>query len=439
MSRLTRKFHFENLEFMKRLLIFLLVLVPIFVPAQTSEVSEETLRREAFEKVWRTINEKHYDETFGGVDWQKIREIYEPKAMKAQSRTEFHKILNQMLSELKVSHIGVYEVNFAELLAKGAAGVIGAEIKIVEEKPVIWRVEKGSSAEKAGLRSGFIIEKIDGRSVNEIFNAIEGYLAEMRANDRVRKFYKEKVLNAYVEGKPETKVVLEVIDEQGSLRKVEMERYKGNYVMSEPIGNFPPQPVIFESRRINKDVGYIRFNIWTIPQIQKLVSAIGEFADTKGIIFDLRGNPGGIGGIASRLAGLLVKKEISLGKMKGRGLEFDVVAYPQTNSYAGKVVILIDYGTGSTSEIFTIGLQENGRALVIGERSLGAALPSIFETLPTGALFQYAIMDYKSPKGTLVEGNGVKPDMEVLQTRQSLLEGKDLPLEIAVQQILKNK
>ncbi len=422
---------------MKHLLIFLLILAPVFVLAQASEISEERLRHGAFEQVWSTINEKYYDETFGGVDWQRVRKMYEPKAMKAQSRAEFHKILNQMLSELKVSHLGVYETNLAEFLTKGTSGVIGAEIKIVEERPVVWRVEKGSSAEEAGLRSGFIVEKIDGRSVKEILNSIESYLVEMKANDRARKFYKEKTLSAYIEGEPETKVVLEVIDEGGNLRKVEIERHKRSYAMSEPLGNFPPQPVIFESRRIGKDIGYIRFNIWSIPQIQKLISAIEELADTKGIIFDLRGNPGGVGGIASRLAGLLSKKEISLGKMKGRGLEFNMIAYPQKNSYSGMVVILIDYGTGSTSEIFAIGLQENGRALVIGERSLGAALPSVFETLPTGALFQYAIMDYKSPKGTRVEGNGVKPDIEVLQNRQSLLEGKDLPLEMAVQQILK--
>jgi len=63
-------------------------------------------------------------------------------------------------------------------------------------------------------------------------------------------------------------------------------------------------------------------------------------------------------------------------------------------------------------------------------------LPSVFDTLPTGAIFQYAISDYKSPKKILIEGRGVVPDTEVIQTRRALLEGRDLSLETAIKQIL---
>jgi carboxyl-terminal processing protease len=125
--------------------------------------------------------------------------------------------------------------------------------------------------------------------------------------------------------------------------------------------------------------------------------------------------------------------------MRGRELDLNLLVNPQPNPYLGKVMILMDYGTASTSEIFAIGLQENGRAVLIGETTAGMALPSIFETLPTGALFQYAIMDYTSPKGTLVEGRGVKPDLEVSQIRQDLLDGRDLPLEIAIQNIIRDE
>ena len=61
-----------------------------------------------FLKVWKTINEKHYDPTFGGVDWKKMRERYEPKALTAKSNAEFHRILRQMLGELKLSHFEIY-------------------------------------------------------------------------------------------------------------------------------------------------------------------------------------------------------------------------------------------------------------------------------------------------------------------------------------------
>ncbi len=93
----------------------------------------------------------------------------------------------------------------------------------------------------------------------------------------------------------------------------------------------------------------------------------------------------------------------------------------------------------STSEIFAAGLQEIGRAKVVGETSAGAVLPSIFDTLPTGAIFQYVISDYKSPKNVLLENRGVIPDTEIKLTRASLLDGRDLQLEEAIKQITKEK
>jgi len=82
-------------------------------------------------------------------------------------------------------------------------------------------------------------------------------------------------------------------------------------------------------------------------------------------------------------------------------------------------------------------MQELGRAVVVGERTAGAALPSLFYKLPTGAIFQYAIGDFKTPRGTMIEGRGVAPDVEVKLTRRSLLEGRDAQLDAAIEQIKK--
>jgi carboxyl-terminal processing protease len=82
-------------------------------------------------------------------------------------------------------------------------------------------------------------------------------------------------------------------------------------------------------------------------------------------------------------------------------------------------------------------MQEIGRAAVVGERTAGAALPSIFQKLPTGALFQYAVADFRTPKGTLIEGRGVAPDVEIKLTRRALLDGRDSQLDVAIEQINK--
>lgn len=111
------------------------------------------------------------------------------------------------------------------------------------------------------------------------------------------------------------------------------------------------------------------------------------------------------------------------------------IVYPQDDVYQGKVVVLTDYGSASTSEIFAAGLQEIGRAKVVGETSAGAVLPSVFDRLPTGATFQYVVSDYKTPKNILLEHRGAIPDTEIKLTRASLLEGRDLQIEEAIKQI----
>ena len=92
----------------------------------------------------------------------------------------------------------------------------------------------------------------------------------------------------------------------------------------------------------------------------------------------------------------------------------------------------MDGASASTSEIMAEGLKDLGRARIFGTRTAAAALPSVFEKLPNGDGFQYAIANYISEGGKPLEGLGVTPDVETPITRAALLEGKDPPLDAAV-------
>ncbi|MDQ4120539.1 MAG: S41 family peptidase [Acidobacteriota bacterium] len=373
------------------------------------------LRRQSFEKVWTTINEKHFDPAFGGVDWKKMRVIYEPKALATKSDDEFHAVLQQMLNELGQSHFRVIPTQAViETPKTNARGTIGIELKTINEKPVIFRIRENSPAAKANLKPGYIVKKINDRSVNEL-----------------------GILQALLRGAPGTTISLEVLDEKDETRTFNLTRVAETAEYSLPLGNFPPQPIEFETRRLEDGVGYIRFNIWVMPQLAKIRQAISEIKDAPGIIFDLRGNPGGLGILAAGIAGNLVAEQTSLGSLKFRLTEQKFIAYPQADSYKGKIVVLTDGGSASTSEIFAAGLQEIKRAKVVGETTMGAVLASIFDRLPTGAIFQYAISDYKSPGNVLIEGRGVKPNVEAQLTRESLLAGRDSQIDAAVREILK--
>jgi carboxyl-terminal processing protease len=100
--------------------------------------------------------------------------------------------------------------------------------------------------------------------------------------------------------------------------------------------------------------------------------------------------------------------------------------------FTGPVAILTDEGTASASEMLAAGLQEAKRAIVVGDVTLGAVLPSVIEALPGGAVMQYVVADFKTPKGVLLEGRGVQPDRRVIETRSGLQTGRDPVLDAAL-------
>jgi carboxyl-terminal processing protease len=398
-----------------------------------SVASPASLRQESFEIVWRTIKEKHFDPTFGGVDWDAVREQYAPRVAKASTDQEFYGLLQRMLGELHQSHFNIIPpealINSADKEAHD--GSIGCDLRVINRQVVITRVGPNTAAARAGLRPGFVLREIDSTPVDEIFERVSRSRGLILNAD----FYITRAALARLKGLPATEVRLQYLDEKDQPHEVTLRREQPAGEMSPRFGNFPPQRAEFEMKRLADGTGYIRFNVFVMPLMEKIRAAIRALKDAPGLIIDLRGNPGGIGGMAWGTAGMLTGQEFSLGTMRMRTGHVNFVAFPQRNAYGGPVVILIDGLSASTTEIFAAGMQEAGRAIIVGERSAGAALPSFIQKLPTGALFQYAIADFRTPKGTLIEGRGVVPDVEIKLRRAALLEGRDIQLDAALEQI----
>lgn len=398
------------------------------------------LRQQTFELVWRTVKEKHFDPTLGGLDWDAVRQRYAPRVA-AGSELEFYGLLQQMLGELRQSHFSIVPpvAAISEEGGGGAVtGIIGIDLRVIDDKAVITRVNPESSADRAGLRPGFILQQVDEKSVAQLIatyarSTERAPIATLRLTRRIL---------AAIDGGAGTEVNLVCLDERNQTQTFSVRRERITGEFAPRFGNMPAQPVEFEQRRLSNGsgyIGYIRFNIFMIPMMEKVRAALRDFSDADGLVIDLRGNPGGVGGMASGIAGNLCDKPGSLGTMKLRSGEMRFAIFPQSEVYTGPVAVLIDGLSGSTSEVFSGGIQELGRAVIVGERSVGAALPSLIQKLPTGALFQFAIADFKTPKGVLVEGHGVTPDIEVKWDRASLLAGRDAQLDAALVQLRKAK
>src|SRR5262249_5119995 len=130
--------------------------------AQQSQISADT-RQETFNIVWTTVKEKHWDPTLGGVNWDKVRDDYEPRARQAKTDREFYRVLQQMLEELHQSHFQIIppEAIVSDDSKEPKGGGIGIDVRLIDGQAVISRVDPGSTGYAAGLRTGFVIQKVD--------------------------------------------------------------------------------------------------------------------------------------------------------------------------------------------------------------------------------------------------------------------------------------
>jgi carboxyl-terminal processing protease len=399
----------------------------------TAEAAAE-IRRKTFETVWQTINDKHFDPNFNGVDWKAVHTKYAPLVEAVKNDAELYGVLTNMLGELKESHFAIIPPALIDETGDAKDhGDLGIEVRAIDGQVVITSVTPKSSAEAAGLKPGFVLTSIGGRELGDLKTRID----QRKERPQMAKFLLARGAMNMMAGAVGSETKLRYLDGNGESHEASI---KNQPLRGEPakFGNLPTINVQYDAHKLPDGIAYIGFNIFLMPVLAPFQSSMKEFKDARGIIIDLRGNPGGIGGMSFAMARSILRKETLLGTMKLRAGEQRFLVNPMPDAYEGPVVIITDEASASTSEVMAGGLQECGRAIIVGQTTAGAVLPSLIEKLPNGAALQFAIADFKTPKGVLLEGVGVKPDYEVPLTRESLLAGHDAAMEKAIE-IIKEK
>ena len=429
--------------------------------------SASSRRMETFHKAWSILGEHYFDATFNKLDWKKVRLEYEPRVRATKTDAELHRLLAEMISRLGRSHLAIIppEVYRAIEAAKIEAKVrearkaaevaeesdeakspaapkdtqlddpltqygIGVDVRILDGQFVVTRVEAGSSAEKAGLRTGFVIDKVNSVELSGLLARLE---ASGAATPPLRRQLIYQVITGFLNGEKGSEVAVTVIDNKNVFREVTIRREKLHTQVFSLMSGMPERHLNFEKRSVAEDIGYIHFDHFAVPVIDRFCSAVGDFRNKKGLIIDLRGNFGGLLATMPTFAGMLSEEKIDLGTSVFRNSSERLIGWPKVKNFKGKIVFLIDSHSTSAAEIFAAAMQESGRAFLVGERSPGEALPSVAVELPTGAVLQYPIANYKTSTGRYLEGSGVTPDYTVPLTRATLLQGKDQQLEKAVE------
>jgi carboxyl-terminal processing protease len=418
-------------------------------------------REKTFEMVWRTVYEENFDPTFGGVNWVAVYSRYQPLATRAPNDLELHRLLQRMVNEIPQSHFAIIppdkvprvkskrkppgqeeaageegdetedgeeENDSDNEIATQMLNGVGLDVRILNGQVVITRVEENGPAAKAGLRPGYVIKGVDGFPLENIPSGPD-------ITPILHTMLRETVLVEYLGGEPGTEVGLTYLDAENKEREVTLRRERLKGSLSPAMGNLPPMYTELEAKRLPDQLGYIRFTAFTPQLAEKFCGAIKSLRDTRGLVIDLRGNPGGVMGVASGMVGLLTNKTGLIGVLRTRAGGLPIPTFPQKSSYTGPIVVLIDRLSGSTAEVMAAALQESGRARVVGEQSAGAVLGADIKELPTGALFEYARAGFKTSEGATLEGQGVRPDVETHLSRDALLKGEDEQLREAVRQV----
>lgn len=406
-----------------------------------SRLGDDQKRRnvESFDYVWQTIRTRHWDPNLNGVDWQAVRDELRPKAEAAESQAAARDAIQDMLARLGQSHFAILPAEVYEDVEarpdpeadgrQAGDGRSGLDVRMIDGRAVVWRVEPNSPASEAGIRPGWIVARVGERDLAPAL----AKLAEKYPGSPYLEFYQHRAVMARLQGRVGRKVSLDLLNERDE--PVSLRLTLGQPVgVPAQFGNLPTHYVRFDSQRLEQGVGYIAFNIFLDPQylMREYEKALRSFADAPGVIIDLRGNPGGLGAMAMGMAGCLTREPNQrLGTMTTREATLTFVALPRPSAYTGPVAVLVDGLSMSTSEIFAGGLRDLGRARVFGARTPGAALPSVIERLPNGDGFQYAFANFVSADGRLLEGRGVTPDVAIAPTRAGLLAGDDAVIDAA--------
>lgn len=409
-------------------------------PALSAE--QRRLNLESFDQVWSTINDQYWDRTFGGLDWPAVRDELRPKLEQADSMPAARAVLCDMVGRLRVSHFLILPGDAYRRADDTPApdapyGDTGINARVVDGAALVTAVASDSSADRAGVRPGWELLRIDDQDVPA---ALARLAQELGDNPKKPLVLNASLLDGLL-GPVESTVALSLRNGGDEVVTLQLPRTQERGHTS-PFGNAGPIRVWIDVRRLDGNVGYIAFNgFFDPPYLMKTFNdALQSFLDADGLILDLRGNGGGLGAMALGMAGWLIREPgRCIGTLSTRQTELKMIIMPRPQTYAGPLAVLVDELTGSAAEFLSAGLQQLGRARVFGQRTKGEALPGQLATLPNGDVFLYATANFVMADGARLEGRGVVPDEEVSPARAALLAGRDPVLEAALTWIREQK
>lgn len=263
----------------------------------------------------------------------------------------------------------------------GTYGGLGMEIGIRRDRLTVISPFKGTPADKAGLKTGDIISQIDNKSTIN--------LTVHKAAEKMR-------------GEPGTSVTLTVLQE-GETEPIEVKIVR-DVIRIRSV----------ESEILKSDIAYIRINQFRKTTAADVNQVFAEFEqkNLRGLILDLRSNPGGLLSSAVEIASNFLEPEQLVVYTKGKRPRKNHVALKGVKKKNYPLIVLVNEGSASASEIVAAAIKDHGRGLLMGQRTFGKASVQQLFPLSGGAAVKLTIAHYYSPNGIDIHKAGITPDLE---------------------------
>ena len=342
--------------------------------------------KELIDEVWQVVDKQYVDGSFNQKDWRAIRKQYLNKNYK--SKEEVYKSVRAMLKNLNDPYTRFMDPKeFRDLQVETSGQLIGVGIQLSQNEKtkkleVIAPIED-TSASKAGILSKDIITKIDGKSTKG-----------MDVNQAVQ----------LIRGKEGTSVKLTI--QRDSRQVLEFNLLRQQIEIHPVEAKYRPKEL--------GGIGYIRLKQFSANAATEMGTAIQklESQGATGYVLDLRANPGGLlyGAIDIARMWLDDGKIVSTVNRQGTG---DVSSANKTAITNKPLVVLVDGGSASASEILSGALQDNKRAQLVGMKTFGKGLVQSVRPLSEGSGMAVTIAKYFTPSGKDINHAGIKPDVEV--------------------------
>ena len=376
--------------------------------------------KEIVDEVWQIIHRQYVDGTFNQVDWQAVRKEYLNKSY--SNKQEASKAIRKMLEKLEDPYtrfMDPKEFKNMQVDTSGELTGVGITIGLDDEtkKLTVIAPLEGTPAFKAGILAKDVITNIDGKSTKG-----------MDTSEAV----------TLIRGEPGSKVRL-TISRNGKQKDFLITRAK-----------IEIHPVSYSQKQTPAgNVGYIRLKQFSANASKEMREAIRDLEkkNVDGYLLDLRNNPGGLLFSSIEISRMWLRDGTIVSTIDRRG----IVEKERANgrSLTDKpLVVLVDKGSASASEILSGALQDNKRAILVGSKTFGKGLVQSVRPLYDGSGVAVTIAKYHTPSGKDINKAGIQPDVKVeltdeqrqklwLKERDKLATLKDPQFAKAVEELRK--